>query len=127
MSVPDPSLKGIKIDPRWRWHYQALMRLNGRLLRESERRRREAGASPGDTPKDAADLATEETERGILYAELGMEENAIAEVEAALARIRSGTYGVCETTGRPISADRLRAIPWTRYCREAAPRGRSRA
>jgi RNA polymerase-binding transcription factor DksA len=51
-----------------------------------------------------------------------MEENSFAEVEAALQRIRNGTYGICEATGKPISLDRLRAIPWTRFCREAAPR-----
>ena len=117
---------GAKIDPRWRWHYRALMRLNGRLLGEREERRREMSQSLAESHKDPADTAADKSERDILFAELGMEENSIAEVEAALHRIRAGTYGICEATGKPISPDRLRAIPWTRYCREAAPRGAPR-
>jgi RNA polymerase-binding protein DksA len=41
---------------------------------------------------------------------------ALAEIEAALARIDDGTYGVCEECGRPIPVERLRAMPATRYC-----------
>ena len=33
--------------------------------------------------------------------------------------IRSGTYGVCELTGNAIEAERLTAIPWTRFSAEA--------
>jgi len=111
-----------KIDPRWRWHYRALMRLNGRLIAERDAHRREVTESLAESHKDPADTAADKSERDILFAELGMEDNSIAEVEAALQRIRTGTYGICEATGKPISPDRLRAIPWTRFCREAAPR-----
>ena len=37
-------------------------------------------------------------------------------IEEALERIDRGTYGVCRDCGEPISAARLRAIPWTRVC-----------
>ncbi len=40
----------------------------------------------------------------------------------ALARIREGTYGVCEACGHPISKARLSAVPWTRLCRECKER-----
>ena len=120
---PDPGKDaGLKIDPRWKWHYRALMRLNGRMLAERAERLRDVSDTLGEAHKDPADTAADESERGILYAELGMELNAIAEVEAALQRIRDGSYGICQATGKAISADRLRAIPWTRFCREVAPR-----
>lgn len=38
------------------------------------------------------------------------------EVEAALERLAAGTYGTCEACGRPISAERLDALPATRFC-----------
>jgi DnaK suppressor protein len=38
------------------------------------------------------------------------------EVEAALSRIHDGTYGLCETCGRPIAPDRLEARPAARSC-----------
>jgi RNA polymerase-binding transcription factor DksA len=120
----DPS--SAKIDPRWKWHFRALMRLNGRLIGERDAHKRLVSESLEEAHKDPADTAADRSERDILFAELGMEENSIAEVEAALQRIRNGTYGVCEATGKPISPDRLRAIPWTRFCRDAAPRGQPR-
>ncbi len=44
----------------------------------------------------------------------------LAEIEFALARIASGTYGICEETEEPIEAERLLAIPWTRLSIEGA-------
>jgi len=40
----------------------------------------------------------------------------IAEVDAALARIESGSYGLCETCHDPIETDRLLADPLLRFC-----------
>ncbi len=41
-------------------------------------------------------------------------------LENALSRIANGTYGVCSVTGKLIPVERLRAIPYTTVCREAA-------
>jgi DnaK suppressor protein len=43
-------------------------------------------------------------------------------VEAALARIRHGTFGICEACQNPISRARLEAVPWTRHCRDCKQR-----
>ncbi len=37
-------------------------------------------------------------------------------VEAALVRIRDGTYGCCVACHGEIGAKRLGALPWTPYC-----------
>jgi len=39
-------------------------------------------------------------------------------IEEALARIKRGTYGVCEVCKQPISEARLEAVPWTHLGRE---------
>jgi DnaK suppressor protein len=39
-------------------------------------------------------------------------------IEDALARMRAGTFGICETCKQPISRARLEAVPWTRHCRD---------
>ena len=44
----------------------------------------------------------------------------LLEIEMALARIESGTYGICEETEEMIEAERLIAIPWTRLSIEGA-------
>jgi DnaK suppressor protein len=38
-------------------------------------------------------------------------------VEAALNRVRQGTFGICEVCHQPISRARLEAVPWARHCR----------
>lgn len=37
-------------------------------------------------------------------------------VEAAIARLDAGTYGICETCGEAITPERLRAQPATGHC-----------
>lgn len=49
----------------------------------------------------------------------GLEENAehlVSEIDAALGRIESGTYGTCVACGRPIGEERLEAVPWATLC-----------
>src|SRR5438876_7869898 len=44
--------------------------------------------------------------------------HVLTEIDAALARIESGTFGVCERCGQPIGAERLEALPWATLCIE---------
>lgn len=37
---------------------------------------------------------------------------AVDQIDAALARIDDGTYGICLVSGKPIPRQRLNAIPW---------------
>jgi DnaK suppressor protein len=45
-------------------------------------------------------------------------EQHLAAVDAALARLDDGTYGTCARCGRPIAPDRLDALPWAAHCIE---------
>ena len=45
---------------------------------------------------------------------INQHQETIAEVEAALARIKNGRYGLSETTGAEIPYERLLIIPWAR-------------
>lgn len=44
----------------------------------------------------------------------------LMEIESALSRIESGSYGICEETEEAIEPDRLLALPWTRLSIEGA-------
>jgi DnaK suppressor protein len=51
--------------------------------------------------------------------DLALRERAVqhlAQVDAALARLRDGTFGRCARCGRPIAPDRLEALPWAAHC-----------
>lgn len=71
---------------------------------------------------DEADSATDEFEHDLALTQLSADQHALYEVNEALQRIIRGGYGRCEETGRAIPAARLRAIPWTRFTREAEER-----
>lgn len=53
------------------------------------------------------------------YAKLDeTERRQIRDIDQALKKMDSGRYGICETCGKPIAMNRLKVIPWTRYCRK---------
>ncbi len=106
----------------WSWHLRALTRLRTRLADEVADHLRESTRPVRTSSDDFSDVASEVSEHELLYAELAAEENQLAEIDAALARIRAGTYGYCTETGEKITAARLRALPWTRFCLAAARR-----
>ncbi len=39
-------------------------------------------------------------------------------VDAALARIANGSFGICLRCGKAIAAERLEALPWAAHCIE---------
>ena len=45
----------------------------------------------------------------------GRQRKFIEQLEAAMVRIKNGTYGICIVTGELIDKERLRAVPHTRH------------
>jgi RNA polymerase-binding transcription factor DksA len=66
-----------------------------------------------------ADAGTDTFDRDFALSLVSNEQEALSEIEAAIKRIHDGTYGICETTQRPIAKERLLAVPFTRYSAEA--------
>jgi len=74
------------------------------------------GDSVSDAGDDQADVGAKTYER---EHELSLTYNArdlLVQTERALARIESGTYGVCESCGEPIGKARLQAFPRATLC-----------
>jgi RNA polymerase-binding transcription factor DksA len=65
-----------------------------------------------------AEQASETLERELDLGVLESVESELRELEAALQRVDSGSYGTCEVCGKPIAQGRLEAKPATRYCVE---------
>jgi RNA polymerase-binding transcription factor DksA len=66
-----------------------------------------------------ADAGTDTFDRDFALSLVSSEQEALSEIDAAIKRIRDGTYGICEITAKPISKERLLAVPFTRYSAEA--------
>ncbi|MEA4882908.1 MAG: TraR/DksA C4-type zinc finger protein [Clostridia bacterium] len=52
-------------------------------------------------------------------------EDTLAQIDAALDRVESGTYGKCVRCGIDIPEERLHAIPWAASCAECGARSPS--
>ncbi|MEU2281480.1 TraR/DksA C4-type zinc finger protein [Streptomyces sp. NPDC013178] len=52
----------------------------------------------------------------LLSAQRTAMERVLKEIEEAFARVMDGTYGTCLGCGKPVPAERLEILPYTRYC-----------
>jgi DnaK suppressor protein len=82
----------------------------------------EAGGGLSAVPVHPADLSAENYEEEVTLGLLENEDQLLADVNDALARIEQGTFGRCENCGQEISKDRLDALPYARYCIRCARR-----
>lgn len=71
-------------------------------------------------PDDEGDMAIRNFTKDLAVTALERERRELSEVEAALARIKKGQYGVCEICENPIRDARLQALPWARLCIQCA-------
>lgn len=76
----------------------------------------EAAGGLSDVPVHPADLGTENLEEEVSLGLLENEEQLLAEINDALARIDQETFGRCENCHRPIPRERLDVLPYARYC-----------
>jgi len=100
-----------KIPAKWSKHYHRLCAERDRLVTRD-------CASVETSPTkidDLTDTASDEAQANLSLVAASATQDTIFEVLAAIRRIEQGTYGVCELTGEPIDAERLKAIPWARY------------
>lgn len=68
--------------------------------------------------KDVEDRATEREGDEVLESmgNVGLDE--LAAIDAALARIKNGTFGICVACDEPISNARLETVPTATLCRD---------
>ncbi len=69
-----------------------------------------------DCPSDEGDLSQQHHEEWIFLNRNTIDMKLLREISGALARLENGSYGICLECEEPISAKRLDAVPWARYC-----------
>ena len=81
------------------------------LLKESSQTLENLQKEENTAKPDITDRASEEIERSFVLRTRDRERKLINKIEAALRRIKEGSYGYCEETGEPIGIKRLEARP----------------
>jgi DnaK suppressor protein len=71
---------------------------------------------------DPTDQAVAELDSNFMLRLRGREQKLLKKIDEAIARIESGTYGVCESCGEQINMKRLEARPVTTLCIECKTR-----
>ena len=66
--------------------------------------------------EDIVDRANNSYNREFMFALSDTERQILIEIDDALQRMDSGTYGSCAHCSIEITKARLRALPWAKYC-----------
>jgi RNA polymerase-binding transcription factor DksA len=117
----------VEVPEKFKRYYKLLLDLRQHLtagieLHSEETLKRSSKDDSGDLSsygQHQADSGTDTFDRDFALSLVSSEQEALGEIEAAIKRIKDGTYGVCEITQEPIAKDRLLAVPFTRYSASA--------
>ncbi|MFH1621924.1 MAG: TraR/DksA family transcriptional regulator [Candidatus Omnitrophota bacterium] len=63
-----------------------------------------------------ADVATDNYDREFSLGLASNERDILYEIDAALEKIKDGTFGLCEDCQKSISKTRLKAVPYAKLC-----------
>jgi DnaK suppressor protein len=105
---------------------EALLRLHKTLVgRRDELRERLGGdrfldvsARTGESLGDAADMAFETGSDEVNSQLAQLESRELVQIEAAIQKLKQGTYGLCEGCLKKIPVQRLNALPFSTMCIE---------
>jgi RNA polymerase-binding transcription factor DksA len=87
--------------------------MNG-VAKDSLRSRAE-GSEASAFGMHQADAGSDAYDRDFALSLLSQEQDSLYEIDQALKRVETGSYGVCEISGKAIPHPRLEALPFTRY------------
>ena len=99
-------------------HYEAI--LKARLAELTARLGAVETALDQPSDPDVEERATEREGDEVLEGLGTAGQTEIRMIEAALARVAAGDYGICVACGEPISEERLSVVPHAARCRACA-------
>ncbi|PXA03948.1 transcriptional regulator [Coraliomargarita sinensis] len=116
-------LSSEEVPKKWKKYYKLLIELRGHVrdelnLHTSDTLKHSSRDDSGDLSSygsHQADAGTDTFDRDFALSLVSNEQEALNEIEEAILRIKNGTYGTCEVTGKAIPAARLTAVPFARF------------
>ena len=80
----------------------------------------ESSGNLSNVPLHMADVGTENYDQEFTLGLIENEQTTLEQVQDALNRIGSGTFGKCEECGELIARQRLQYLPYVRHCIQCA-------
>ena len=115
MPTPGKPMKPV-VDEEWQSTMrEAMARQRQQLLSVVQSTQAQMAEKSGDLP-DVSDRASEGFEDELSVGLIAIEAAQLDDIEAAIARIDDGTYGLCVDCRRPIPRKRLEVLPFARRC-----------
>lgn len=121
LAKPNPELGQVRAHPDAKLSkteigslFQKLVDEKNRVLGNFERHVDDALADE-DILADEIDIAQRSTDQAWLFRMADKDRKLLIEIDAALEKMKTGEYGLCEGTDEPIGFKRLELRPWTRY------------
>lgn len=87
--------------------------MQGEALKRS---RQDASGDLSNVPIHMADVGTDNYERDLMIELIQSGEESVRNIDTALEKIEEGTFGVCESCGKKINKERLKAVPYAKLC-----------
>jgi DnaK suppressor protein len=112
-------VKSATMDKRKLDNFKKRLETRQQELRRTVSRTQQDGRSADeDSAQDIADRAASSYTKEFLFHQSNNDRQLLQMVDAALSRIREGSFGECISCGKEINPKRLEAVPWTRHCIE---------
>jgi RNA polymerase-binding transcription factor DksA len=110
---PKPAIKCPYSEKELERFKSMLLDLRARLTGQVTALANESLTVADETPSDDR---TDDFDREFALNVAGSQQDALFEIDEALRRIMEGRYGICEISAKPIEKERLKALPYARYC-----------
>jgi DnaK suppressor protein len=95
---------------------KSLLKTREGILNKAKKLKEESYTLGTDGIQDMADAASNSYNADILMSISDNDLNLLKDIDNALDKIRTGTYGICEECEEKINEKRLEANPVARYC-----------
>jgi DnaK suppressor protein len=86
------------------------------FLNKTRKAQREIDANSNTNVGDEIDTASQNSEKEMYFELAANDKITLEAINGALAKIEKNTYGRCEGCHNNILLERLKAIPWAKYC-----------
>ena len=90
--------------------------VNSLELQALRRSRQQSSGDLSNMPIHMADIGSDNFEQEFTLGLIENEEEVLRAIDEALKRIEDGTFGPCQSCGKPIRKTRLKAIPYAGLC-----------